>query len=407
MDTFRLLRSSTHDVREVRLLNAVTGSSPKAAQYPKTLSGYFDDPEALAKALSSVNHAEGWYITLNPVVRDALSRASNCLIQGKSGCLTSDQDLLSREWLPIDLDAVRIHGVSSSDVEHDAALALAETIADDLRALGFQEPIMADSGNGAHLLYRVDLPSNDGGLVQAFIGALAEKYSTAKVIVDKAVHNPARIWKLYGTPACKGSDTVDRPHRLSRILKSPQSVSIVPEALLRSTLATWGQAKPAGPSHAATGKGAIQNALLNYQAQAAGEAVITPPQVPSNVWESTVAEVMATYYPDTQPVEKPNRASVWSIDCPWCFKQGKGYVVQCPDGHGVASCHSTHCAANGKAKGWKDLLQLLTGEAMPVAVLSGVHAAEPVPEKLAALQCHSWNDLLAIPDRDQEYVVPR
>ena len=415
MDTFRLLRSSSNDVREVRLLNAVTGSDPRAALFPKTLSGYFDDPEALASALSCVNQAEGWYITLNPVVRDALSRASNGLIQGRSGCLTGDQDIKAREWLPIDLDSVRITGVSASEVEHDAAIALAENIADDLRALGFPEPIMADSGNGAHLLYRVDLPSDDGGLVQNLIGALAEKYSTAKVIVDKSVHNPARIWKLYGTPACKGSDTVDRPHRLSRVLKSPHPVSIVPEALLRSSLATWGQAMgnravvsmPAGPSHATTGKGAIQTALLEYQAQAAGVAAVTQPQVPSSAWEKTVVEVMTTYYPDTPPVEKPNGALVWSIDCPWCFKQGKGYVVQCPDGHGVASCHSTHCPANGKAKGWKDLLQLLTGEPMPVTGASGVHAAEPGPRDLAALQCHSWDDLLAIPDRDQEYVLDR
>ena len=44
---------------------------------------------------------------------------------------------------------------------------------------------------------------------------------------------------------------------------------------------------------------------------------------------------------------------------------------------------------------------------MPVAVLSRVHAVEPVQGKLAALQCHSWNDLSALPDRDQDYVLDR
>ena len=57
-------------------------------------------------------------------------------------------------------------GISSSDDEHTAALERAMAIRDELSKRGWPEPIFADSGNGGHLLYQVDLPRDDGGLVE-------------------------------------------------------------------------------------------------------------------------------------------------------------------------------------------------------------------------------------------------
>jgi hypothetical protein len=69
---------------------------------------------------------------------------------------------------------------------------------------GWPEPVLADSGNGGHLLYRVDLPANDGG---SSIGSarLAFFFEDGQVNVDRTVFNPGRIWKLYGTVARKGT----------------------------------------------------------------------------------------------------------------------------------------------------------------------------------------------------------
>lgn len=47
------------------------------------------------------------------------------------------------------------------------------------------------------------------------------------VNVDKGVFNAARIWKLYGTMACKGDHTDERPHRLSKILTYPEELKEV------------------------------------------------------------------------------------------------------------------------------------------------------------------------------------
>jgi hypothetical protein len=87
----------------------------------------------------------------------------------------------------------------------------------------WDRPIIADSGNGAHLLYRIDLPNNEESL--AFVaGALAElerRYSDHAVKVDVTSANAARIWKAYGTVARKGDSIPGLPHRLSRILEVP------------------------------------------------------------------------------------------------------------------------------------------------------------------------------------------
>jgi hypothetical protein len=47
-------------------------------------------------------------------------------------------------------------GISSSDDEHTAAIQRAQTIAQDMFT-EWEWPLLADSGNGAHLFYRIDL----------------------------------------------------------------------------------------------------------------------------------------------------------------------------------------------------------------------------------------------------------
>ena len=94
---------------------------------------------------------------------------------------------------------------------------------------GWSEPIVADSGNGAHLLYPIDLPNDDEStmLVKTALEALDFQFSNESVNVDKGVFNAARIWKLYGTMACKGDHTEERPHRLSQILDYPEELKEV------------------------------------------------------------------------------------------------------------------------------------------------------------------------------------
>lgn len=203
-------------VAELRALDAVT----REWRRPHTVSGYFDDWEKLATAAAGIR-ARGVYVTLNPVNPDLLARANNRLRDMKvNDPATGDSEIVGRRWLPVDCDPVRPTGISATDAEHDLALARARELRAYLRAQGWPEPLLADSGNGAHLLYRVDLPADDGGLVEQALAALAFRFSDALVTVDQKNFNPARIWKLYGTLAAKGDPTPERPHRLSRLVEA-------------------------------------------------------------------------------------------------------------------------------------------------------------------------------------------
>jgi len=162
------------------------------------------------------------YTTLNPVKRDLLARASNRLeLYAKH--TSADADVVVRRWLPLDFDPVRPSGISSTDVEHLAALQRARTARKTLTGLGWPAPIFADSGNGAHLLHRIDLPNDHASrdLLKRLLDSLDMLFSDEAVVVDKTTFNAARIWKAYGTVAHKGDSTVDRPHRLARLLEAP------------------------------------------------------------------------------------------------------------------------------------------------------------------------------------------
>lgn len=195
----------------------------------ETVSGYYEDHEALARMAEDLD-GRGYavYVTLNEVDPALLARASNRARKAYRGTsTTSDTDITRRRWLPLDFDPVRPADVSSTTGQKTAALLRAREVRDYLRGQGWPEPVMGDSGNGAHLLYRVDLPNNRESLelVKGVLETLAFKFNDELVKVDTAVHNAARIWKLYGTMARKGDDTEERPHRVSKLLKVPERES--------------------------------------------------------------------------------------------------------------------------------------------------------------------------------------
>ena len=121
----------------------------------------------------------------------------------------------------------------------DLALTKADEVARWITGLGFPEPVRADSGNGAHLLYRIDLPNDDAALalVKGCLTTLDALFSDERVNVDTANFNAARIWKLYGTISRKGDSTPERPHRRSRILSAPDELSVVTADQLRDLAA--------------------------------------------------------------------------------------------------------------------------------------------------------------------------
>jgi len=217
-------------VFEIRALDA----TERGERRPMSKSGYFDDAAKAAEAVCKLSSARGIYFTPNPVNPDLLARCHNRLRTPPRGESTSDSHIVTRRWLLVDFDAKRASGISASNAEHAAALQRARDVYGDLRASGWPEPLVADSGNGAHLLYRIDLPADDGGLVSHVLQSLDERFSDDAVGIDTAVSNPARIWKLYGTWACKGDDVPERPHRLAKILHQPAELLVVSRGQLEA-----------------------------------------------------------------------------------------------------------------------------------------------------------------------------
>jgi hypothetical protein len=217
------------DVVEVR--------APKAhGNKSNTASGYFDNLEKCASAIARLDgKAPGIYFTLNPVDPDLMARASNRMEEWAT-YTTTDGDILKRRWLPLDFDAQRKSGISSTDAEHDAAICRMETVTAFLSDLGWPDPVKGDSGNGGHAVYRIDLPhdADAASLVQRVLQTLARLFddepdAKPRICLDTTVSNAGRIWKAYGTMAGKGDNTADRPHRRAQLLSwpdEPEAVSL-------------------------------------------------------------------------------------------------------------------------------------------------------------------------------------
>lgn len=301
----------------------------------KTISGYFDDA---AKAAAAIAQRDGTvqaiYVTPNPTHVDCFARAANKL-KPFADSTTSDAQIARREWFLIDVDPVRPKGVSSTNVQHGAALARAREIRLALAELGWPAPILADSGNGAHLMYRVDAP-NDSEATTLFKGALealGRRFDDAIVKVDATVFNAARIWKVYGTMACKGDDLPEQPHRRAALLEVPDVFGVCTIDGLRVPAWTW----PAPPAEIPQRKNETP-ARLDFD----------------------LRDYLRTHGNLELGAEKQLEGGGWIREitpCPWGDheKDRAAFVGQRASGAIIAGCRHERC----KDKRWSDLREIL------------------------------------------------
>lgn len=194
-----------------------------------TISGYFNDKAVAAALIAKENGKhQAIYVTMNPVKPALVARNENKFEYG-SHTTTNDAEIESRRWFLLDFDPVRPAGISSTDGEIAMARDLAKIVIEWLTSIGWPEPIIADSGNGVHVMYRVDLPNDDSSRVNFEFATkmLSSLFSTDKVLVDTTSFNAARVWKVYGTISAKGSSTEERPHRVAMLTKVPKTLTLV------------------------------------------------------------------------------------------------------------------------------------------------------------------------------------
>ncbi|MGA9972206.1 MAG: DUF3987 domain-containing protein [Candidatus Acidiferrales bacterium] len=217
-------------VVEVRALNTPQG----------TWSGYFTDSTIIQAVydLSAQETTPNVYWTIQEITREVLQPGTENILASNVINTTNDKQVERFLHLPIDCDPVRPAGTSSTDAEKAAAYNVAQEIRDILLVRGI-ESILADSGNGYHVLVRINLLVDDTSkdFVKNLLIVLAKIFGTPEVDIDTSVYNPSRILKIYGTVARKGEHTAERPWRTSALVDVPEGIPVVPEETLRGLLA--------------------------------------------------------------------------------------------------------------------------------------------------------------------------
>jgi hypothetical protein len=319
--TASLLFAAPGQVVELRALGALRGKA--------VTSGYFDDSDKfVAAAFALDGRARGIYATLNVVTPELLGRAHNRVVE-YADQTTADSNILTRKFLLIDFDPRRLSGISSTDAELEAARQLACDVETYLTSLGFPAPVRAESGNGIHLLYRVDISIEDEPTVGAVLEALAFRFDTSAVAIDTSVSSRGQLTKLYGTMVRKGDSTPDRPHRRSRIVSIPEQLQAVPiDTLVTVAIQSSPKFAPKKVERSSSGQRIDVGALL----ERAGMSVAR-----------------------TGPWQGGTR---WILDaCPFNAEHtdGAAYVVQFANGAVAAGCHHASC----QGKTWRDLRDLI------------------------------------------------
>lgn len=352
------------EVIEIRALNVDRNTNRAGVIY----SGYFNfeaKDEIIAALTSLFDRAEGIYVVLNKLNPALLARARNRL-QSKPKFTTSDADIIEWRWLYIDVDPVRPAGISSSDEEHEAAIERTIHIRDFLSARGWPEPVCADSGNGAHLLYSLPVLELDraGKLVEECLKALDAQFSDSSVKVDTSTANAARLCKLYGTKARKGDPTPERPHRVARIVEEPEKLIPVPVGALEALAS---EIRPP-----------------TLQATTTGPYVITRRQFPSND-AFDLAQWIQSHALDVEGPEPWKGGARWIFRiCPWNaeHRNRSAFIIQLPNGAIGAGCHHNGC----QGKDWHALRDLVEpgwrskpGDAQAVASVLIPEWEPPIP----------------------------
>jgi hypothetical protein len=298
-----LFRTMEEDIAENLRLLTVEGHPSQLQLLGKkaTEAKDFDHSEieaAAAWATARDGQDGGVYVTLNPL--------KPSFIQEQRFANTGD--VARRVWLPIDVDPVRAAGFekdSATDNEKFAAHQCASGAYEFLTQLGFPEPLLANSGNGYWLLYRIELPVEDGGLVERFLKVLSQQCSTEAAKIDTLVHDAVRKIKVFGTMASKGPDTCERPHRRSA-LYAPEEIVTVPKELLEQ-VAALGAGKPAQGQ-------TKQDAGAGGQTGGGGQGAKQPP--------------VRHYFPGVEEIpgeEKARRAKAYVKHMPIAVMGNKGH----------------------------------------------------------------------------------
>ena len=306
-----------------------------------TYSGYFVNVDTIITQLRPLldhNNMQYYgamqaYFTLNEIDGSLYSREQHDVFVKKPKSTTTDGDITRRRMILVDLDPARAASISSSSDEFEKAHLKAVAVYRYVMKEGFKEPIITQSGNGYHLYIPCDMPNDEehNELVKRFLQSLSNMFSGDGVDIDEKVFNPARIDKLIGTWAKKGSDTKERPWRLAKFVKIPSDLSPNDDALFQKIADLLPKEEPK----------VAPNRRPNYQCGG------VPFDLPTWLREHGLN------YKEEKQGESTRYTLEW---CPWVDthsdrKKWDSALFVAHDGQITFNCQHSHC----KGKTWHDV----------------------------------------------------
>ncbi len=307
------------ELREVRVLD---GRAVRRA--------LVDSPAAAAAFACRQPRGAGVYVTMNAVGVGARDR------------FASDIDVPVRTRFAIDLDPVRASGAPATDSQVEAARALGAAVVRFLVAHGWPVPVTMDSGNGVHAYWRCALKT-ESTLPRQLLQALAQRFDTPEVCIDRTVHNPARIMRAAGCWNCKGTATPDAPHRIAGVTdpgeRDPRALT---DEDLGALLATLGVAKP------------VQAPGRRTPARHAGAA---GPRLDVKAWLSRhgIVHRGARDWPCADGLGTRWVLAACPFDAAHC--RGEAVITQAASGAVAFRCQHNGCSAYG----WRELRERFDG----------------------------------------------
>lgn len=195
----------------------------------KTASGYFTDPNVMIEAVKPYINDYSVYFTINSINPDCYGRPQRDRIMPRVKNTTTDGEIISREWVFLDLDSKRASGVNATEEQLSNAKKKANEVYKFIKDNGFYDPIVICSGSGVHLYLRCALlPSEENNaLVKRFTQAMSMLFSDEQVEVDEKVFNLGRIARVCGYYNRKGTNSdKDRPQRLCEFVRVPSEIKV-------------------------------------------------------------------------------------------------------------------------------------------------------------------------------------
>ena len=215
--------------------NIIEGEPIVVMTFDPPQAGVFNSEQALDKALNKKSIQKA-YTVLNELKEEVYDRlALNELAPTKKGQGISAKDISYYRFFLVDLDVVglQVGGAkrNATDDEHAKALKVAESVEKFLTTMNFPKPILIDSGNGYHLLYKVHMKASQENerMLKNCLIAIGEQVDTNTVKVDTVVYDRGRKLKLPGST----NNAEEVGYRTSEIVKCPPNFTEVDIAVFQ------------------------------------------------------------------------------------------------------------------------------------------------------------------------------